>query len=77
MSSHLTGQILDKHASRNEFQRTPMNPSEQKNPFTNIKTAFLNAPGGTRTPDSRIRNPLLYPTELRAPKFLTACNITT
>ena len=25
------------------------------------------APGGIRTPDRRIRNPLLYPTELRAP----------
>ncbi len=25
-----------------------------------------NAPGGIRTPDRRIRNPLLYPTELRA-----------
>ena len=27
-----------------------------------------NAPGGIRTPDRRIRNPLLYPTELRALK---------
>ena len=25
-----------------------------------------NAPGVTRTPDPRIRNPLLYPAELRA-----------
>jgi len=35
-----------------------------------------NAPEGIRTPDLRIRNPLLYPTELRALHFLTACNIT-
>jgi hypothetical protein len=26
----------------------------------------LGAPGGNRTPDRRIRNPLLYPTELQA-----------
>jgi hypothetical protein len=32
----------------------------RKSPITN------GAPGGTRTPDQRIRNPLLYPPELRA-----------
>ena len=36
-----------------------------------VKTKFLivdqwRAPGVTRTPDRRIRNPLLYPAELRA-----------
>ena len=71
MSPYLTGQMLDKHAPRNEFQRTPMNPNEHKNPFTSIKTAFLNAPGGTRTPDSRIRNPVqnaVSPCKQRTPK---------
>jgi hypothetical protein len=34
-------------------------------------------PGRTRTSDLRIRNPLLYPTELRALKYLSACNIIT
>ena len=71
MSPYLTGQMLDKHAPRNEFQRTPMNPNEHKNPFTSIKTAFLNAPGGTRTPDSRIRNLLqdvVSPCKQRTPE---------
>jgi len=36
-----------------------------------------NTPGRTRTCDLRIRNPLLCPPELRAPKPLSACNITT
>ncbi len=38
------------------------------------------APGGTRTPDLRVRNPALYPAELRArntgglePMHLTMC----
>src|SRR5881394_971830 len=31
-----------------------------------LLTPFKNAPGVTRTPDPRIRNPLLYPAELRA-----------
>gem|GEM_PF-5576159 len=31
--------------------------------LTHVRT---NTPGGIRTPDPRIRNPLLYPTELRA-----------
>jgi hypothetical protein len=30
----------------------------------------IGAPGGIRTPDQRIRNPLLYPSELRARAFL-------
>ncbi len=31
-------------------------------------TQLNGAPGGNRTPDRRIRNPLLYPSELRAPR---------
>jgi hypothetical protein len=34
-----------------------------------------NTPEGIRTSDLRIRNPLLYPAELRAQKILSACNI--
>jgi hypothetical protein len=30
----------------------------------------ISTPGGTRTPDQRIRNPLLYPAELRARRSL-------
>jgi hypothetical protein len=32
--------------------------------------AVFGAPGGIRTPDQRIRNPLLYPSELRARALL-------
>ena len=32
----------------------------------------VGAPGGIRTPDQRIRNPLLYPTELRAQRYRSA-----
>src|SRR5688572_26299360 len=32
------------------------------------------APGGIRTPDPRIRSPMLYPTELRAQQVLTRQN---
>jgi hypothetical protein len=31
-----------------------------------VGRGFKRAPGVTRTPDRRIRNPLLYPAELRA-----------
>jgi hypothetical protein len=35
--------------------------------FSPVKSRFSKrAPGVTRTPDPRIRNPLLYPAELRA-----------
>ncbi len=37
---------------------------------------LVNAPGRTRTCNLRIRSPELYPIELRAPKLLTACTIT-
>src|SRR3954470_4921379 len=30
------------------------------------RLAIFGAPGGSRTPDPRLRRPLLYPTELRA-----------
>jgi integrase len=40
------------------------------------ENAVLTTPGRTRTFDLRIRNPLLYPTELRALKLLSACNVT-
>ena len=33
-------------------------------------------PDRIRTCDLRIRNPLLYPAELRAPEFLSGCSIT-
>jgi hypothetical protein len=32
---------------------------------------FPGAPGGIRTPDLRIRSPLLYPTELQAQSVFT------
>ena len=47
-------------------QRLLANNSEQKNCDNDSETAVLNTPGRTRTCDLRIRNPLLYPTELRA-----------
>jgi len=47
-------------------RRTLANSSEQKNSNNDSETAVLTTPGRTRTCDLRIRNPLLYPTELRA-----------
>jgi len=47
-------------------QRLLANTGELKNHSHNSKTAILNTPGRIRTCDLRIRNPLLYPTELRA-----------
>ena len=43
--------------------------------ITHFQPENANTPGRIRTYDLRIRNPLLYPAELRAPKFITACNI--
>ena len=34
-----------------------------------FSTEKIGAPGGIRTHDPRIRNPVLYPAELRAPRF--------
>jgi hypothetical protein len=36
---------------------------------TRAHNGYGGAPGGIRTPDRRIRNPLLYPTELQAPGY--------
>lgn len=41
----------------------------QTNFAKSSETPISNAPGGIRTPALRIRNPLLYPAELRAPFF--------
>ena len=52
-------------------QRILANSNEQKNRDNNdnnSETAVLTTPGRTRTCDLRIRNPLLCPTELRAPQ---------
>ncbi len=43
----------------------------------NNNTRDLTTPERIRTSDLRIRNPLLYPAELRALKVLSCCNITT
>ena len=57
-------------------QRISANSNEQTNLDNDSKTAFSNAPGRTRTCNLRIRSPRLYPIELRAPKILSFCNIT-
>ncbi len=57
-------------------QRTLANSNEQQNCDNDSETAVLTTPGRTRTCDLRIRNPLLYPTELRA-LLLTHYYITT
>ena len=46
--------------------RTDTDTGGQATPIIETKTAFMNTPGRIRTCDLRIRNPLLYPTELRA-----------
>ena len=38
--------------------------------YTHHNCPYIGAPGATRTPDLRIRSPLLYPTELQAPLYL-------
>jgi len=58
-------------------QRISANSNEQKKSDNDSKTAILNTPGRIRTCDLRIRNPLLYPTELRAHQFLSSCFIIT
>jgi integrase len=45
---------------------TTLHGSAQTTRVGAVENGVLNAPGGIRTPDRRIRNPLLYPTELRA-----------
>ena len=47
-------------------RRLLANTGEQKNCDNDSETAVLNTPDRIRTCDLRIRNPLLYPTELRA-----------
>ncbi len=44
-----------------------MSPVRTVTPVIGMDPAAGGAPGGIRTPDPRIRNPVLYPTELRAP----------
>jgi len=58
-------------------QRPTMPSGEKQTRFTMPQTAFLNAPGRTRTCNLRIRSPRLYPIELRAQKSISACNIIT
>ena len=48
-------------------ERLSANPHEPQNRDNDSETTVLNTPGRTRTCDLRIRNPLLYPPELRAP----------
>jgi hypothetical protein len=38
----------------------------QKPHYATLPGALAGLPGGSRTPDPRLRRPLLYPTELRA-----------
>jgi len=67
--------------SQNRGEANPMQSAElgtKKEPMSSTDTGSkTTTPGRTRTCDLRIRNPLLYPAELRAQKFLTSCNITT
>ena len=43
--------------------------SNPGNTLSNYKTYITGTPGGIRTPDLRIRSPLLYPAELLAQKY--------
>jgi len=46
--------------------RKSLPAAEQRERLRIVANSYYNAPGGTRTPDRRIRNPMLCPTELRA-----------
>ncbi len=50
-------------------KRLSADPNEHQNYDDDSETAVLTTPGRTRTCDLRIRNPLLYPPELRAPQL--------
>ena len=50
--------------------------NEKESLAATVTTKDSNAPGRTRTCNPRIRSPRLYPIELRAQKFATACKIT-
>ena len=50
-------------------KRLPADPHEHQNCDNDSETAVLTTPDRTRTCDLRIRNPVLYPTELRAHDF--------
>jgi hypothetical protein len=45
-------------------QKSPNHLASKENGL--ISSCFYGAPGGTRTPDHRLRRPMLYPAELRA-----------
>jgi len=64
ISADTNGQIAGEKAHPEKIQKSFL---EAKKPiFTGKKKDSENTPGVTRTRDLRIRNPLLYPTELRA-----------
>lgn len=62
----VSGVLASDLALRGAQQCTSMHTSAQTTLADGGKNAVLNTPGRTRTSDLRIRNPLLYPTELRA-----------
>ena len=48
------------------WDSNPGYPEPQSGALTNWTIPTINVPAGTRTPDTRLRRPLLYPAELQA-----------
>jgi len=75
------GVLEQRNISQNKGETNSLQSAElgtKKEPLSSTDIGSKsNTPGRIRTCDLRIRNPLLYPAELRAQKFLTSCNITT
>ena len=60
------GQVLHKKLPEGEWwDSNPRSPEPQSGALTNCATPTITVPGGTRTPDPRLRRPLLYPAELQ------------
>ena len=52
------------------YKVTPALPKKEKGVSYYANPLFNGAPGAIRTPDPLVRSQVLYPTELRAPKWL-------
>ena len=63
--------------AQHESSQNDMMRNEQVTKDNESKNAVSTTPGRTRTCDLRIRNPLLYPSELRAQNRLSVCIIKT
>ncbi len=51
------------------YKVTPALPQKEKGVSCYANSLLNGAPGAIRTPDPLVRSQVLYPTELRAPKY--------